>query len=39
MTTHAINEMINDHVSDVDIKETILNGEKTKNDHGGGAKY
>jgi len=39
MTAHAINETIHDNISDIDIKKTILNGEKTENYRGGGAKY
>ncbi|PXF61938.1 MAG: hypothetical protein C4B59_01545 [Candidatus Methanogaster sp.] len=39
LTLEANTEMINDDVSDTDIKESILNGEKTENYHGGGAIY
>lgn len=39
LTLEANTEMLHDHVSDIDIKETILNGEKTENYRGGGAKY
>ena len=39
LTLEANTEMINDNVSDIDIKETILNGEKTENYRGDGAIY
>lgn len=39
LSLEANTEMVNDNISEIDIKETILNGIKTQNNRGSGYKY